>query len=126
MKKGDIIIGLSVIIIMLILGIGYKLYINSIGTERYVNIYVDRELYKSVKLTDETDEKIMVETEYGYNLVYIHDNGVEVIDADCPNKDDVRQGFVSMPGIAIICVPHHLKIIIEGGEPKEPINDVRT
>ncbi len=117
MKKGDIIIGIIIIVIMVILGLGYKLYISSIGDELYVNIYIDQQLVESVRLTETIDKKIVIDNEYGYNLIHIHDNGVEVLEADCPSKDDVRQGFVSMPGIPIICVPHHLRIIIEGGEP---------
>jgi len=118
MKKGDLLIGLIALIIMAFLGIGYKLYINNMGTDRYVNIYVDNKLIHSVKLTDDVDMEIAITKEdygYGYNLIHIHNNGVEVEEADCPNKDDVRQGFVKMPGIPIICVPHHLKVIIEGG-----------
>ncbi|QVK18075.1 NusG domain II-containing protein [Mycoplasmatota bacterium] len=114
MKKGDLYIGLVAIIIMMIIGIGYKLYLSNIGNERYVNVYIDRKLVHSVKLTNSVDKKITINNDYGYNLIYIHDNGVEVIDADCPNKDDVRQGFVRMPGVPIICLPHHLKVVIEG------------
>lgn len=133
MKIGDLIIGLVAIIIMAILGIGYKLYMNSLGDDRYVSIYVDGEVRDSIKLTNSNDEIYTVltdkgkfieivkgkfiDTEYDYNVIHIHDGGVEVIEADCDNQDDVRQPFVKMPGIAIICVPHHLKVIIEGGDP---------
>lgn len=122
MKKGDFIIALVVIIMMAFVGIGYLIYINSMDNNRYVNIYVERKLYKSIKLDETVDLIIEITTEHGYNKIHIHDNGVEVIEADCPNKDDVRQGFVKMPGFPIICVPNRLKIIIED-KTAEPIND---
>ncbi len=134
MKKGDLIIGLFAIIIMAILGISYKIYINSLGTDRYVSIYVDGFVREKIKLTNSNEEYYtvltengkfieivygrLVDTEYDYNVIFIHNGGVEVLAADCENQDDVRQGFVKMPGIAIICVPHHLKVVIEGGEPE--------
>lgn len=113
-KKGDLIIFLVIIGIMLILGISYFIYVNSIGSDRYVNIYIEGKLYKSVKLEPDTDEIIIIDNEYGRNDIHIHNGGFQVIYADCPNQVDVRQGFVNMPGIAVICVPHKLKIVIEG------------
>lgn len=128
MKKGDLYIGLAALVIMALLGIGYWFYVNQMGSERYVNIYVNNQVVKSVKVTNDTDIKFTVITKDGefvkiddkpvdgmeYNIVRVHNNGFEVIDADCLNKDDVRQGFVKSPGIAVICVPHHLKVVIEG------------
>ena len=125
MKKGDILIFVIVIVIMAILGIGYYIYINSIGSERYVNIYVDGELYDSVKLVDDVDRLIVVDNEYGRNDIRIYNNGFQVIYADCKNQDDVRRGFVNMPGFAVICLPHHLKIVIEGNTSSE-IDDVSS
>jgi hypothetical protein len=117
MRKADfIIIGIAVVI-MAALGIGYKLYLNSIGDHRVVNIYVNSQLVQTIKLTEETNEDIIIDNEYGYNLVRIRNNGIQVIEADCPNQDDVRAGFVNSPGIPIVCLPHRLTVIIEGGEP---------
>jgi len=113
MRKGDLIIGVVVLVIMSILGVGYYFYINSMGDERYVNIYLENKLYHSIELTSETDEFITVESEYGINKIHIYNNGFEVIYADCPDKDDVREGFVNLPGYAVICLPNKLKIIIE-------------
>lgn len=125
MKKGDLIIAIVVIIMMAFIGIGYLIYVNSMDNNRYVNIYVDRKLYKSIQLDETVDLIVEVKTEYGYNKIHIHDNGVEVLDADCPNKDDVRQGFIKMPGIPIICVPNRLKIVIED-KTSAPQNDAWT
>lgn len=120
MKKGDLIIGLVIVGIMLLLGVGYLIYRNSLGDDLYVNIYIDNKLYKSVKLTPETDEIIIVDNNYGINKIHIHDNGFEVVYADCKSQDDVREGFVDLPGYAVICLPHHLKIIIEGNKTDGP------
>ena len=120
MKKGDLLIALVILLIMAALGIGYFVYRNSLGDELYVNIYIDNNLYKSIALNPEVDEKITIDNQYGINIIHIHDNGFEVIYANCPNQDDVRQGFVSMPGYSVICAPHHLRIIIEGNKMDGP------
>lgn len=120
MKKGDLIIALVILLIMVALGIGYFIYRNSLGNQLYVNIYIDNELYKSIELNNDTDEKITIDNKYGVNIIHIHDNGFEVIYADCLNQVDVRQGFVKMPGYSVICAPHHLRIIIEGNKMDGP------
>lgn len=57
---------------------------------------------------------IPVETKYGYNLVEIGDERVRVIEADCPDKIDVKQGYISRIGETIVCLPNHLVVEIKG------------
>lgn len=59
-------------------------------------------------------KQIPVKTEFGYNLIEIGDGKVRVIEADCPDKLDVKQGYIERPGEVIVCLPNKLVIEIKG------------
>ncbi|MGE5630421.1 MAG: NusG domain II-containing protein [Caulobacteraceae bacterium] len=109
MKKHDI------VIIALILALaGVFLMVNYIrstasGSVRAADVYVDGELYKSIPITKE-EKTVVVVTDYGKNTVKVHDDGVEIIDADCPDKLCTGFGFKTGVGDQIVCLPHHLYI----------------
>ncbi len=124
---------MSFIILFLLLGlfIFYKLSTNPDG-EKYVEIRIKNELIVAIKLTERTNTKILLLTkdnkyqEYkilkpdeslpenvsGYDLLYIYNNGVEVLDADCPLRIIVKQGFTKYANIPLICLPRSLVITI--------------
>lgn len=133
MKKGDLIIIVLGLVIMGGLLLGYRIVLNRLGDERYVQIvYKGKQIYYE-ELTAETHMEILIvegeiqqiidrkETPNSrfdlmnvkdYNIVKIYNKGIQVIDADCESKDDVRKGFTNRPYDAIICAPHFLKIEI--------------
>lgn len=142
MRKGDLYIVVIVLLVMGLLGLGYKLYLNSIGSERFVVIKVDGREEQRIKIMKDTDVVFTVLTEkgkfiridqgkstntiYDYNVIHIYNGGVEVAEADCANQVDVNVGFVKTPGKPIICVPHHLEVIIKGGKSSAPPIDAGT
>ncbi|WFA10425.1 NusG domain II-containing protein [Tissierella sp. Yu-01] len=85
--------------------------------EKYVSIQVNGEEIKRFifdsKLVGQT---IPIETKYGYNLIEIGDEQVRVIEADCPDKIDVKQGYISKIGETIVCLPNKLVVEIKGIE----------
>lgn len=88
--------------------------------EKYISIQVDGEEIKKIifdkKLIGKT---IPIKTEYGYNLIEIGDEKVRVIEADCPDKLDVKQGYISKAGEVIVCLPNRLVIEIKGANEKD-------
>lgn len=92
---------------------------NSVGNRdgKYISIQVNGEEVKQIifdkKLIGST---IPIETEFGYNLIEIGDERVRVIDADCPDQLDVKQGYISKTGEIIVCLPNRLVIEIKGME----------
>nr|WP_307759933.1 NusG domain II-containing protein [uncultured Peptostreptococcus sp.] len=117
MKKKDIILIISVIIIALGAILGNKI-LNSGKSDR-VEIYVDNKLYKELPINE--DKKIEINNGKGKNTVYIHDNGVEMLHANCPDKVCVRTGFVKKTGEGIVCLPHrvNIKIVSDNKDKKE-------
>lgn len=116
MKKVDIIIGTIIIIIAVgILGVGsYRSnVIKQNSNQLYVDIYVEGTLYKSVPLYNNEDT-IEIETEHGRNVVKVHDDGVEMTEADCFDSICVKSGFKKNVGEIIVCLPHKVVVEISG------------
>lgn len=116
LTKGDKLL-IVLIILISFSSMGYiKLQALS-NDEKYVSIQVNGEEVKRFifdsKLIGKT---IPIETKYGYNLIEIGDEQVRVIEADCPDKIDVKQGYISKIGETIVCLPNKLVIEIKGIE----------
>lgn len=90
---------------------------------KYISVQVDGEEIKKIiydkKIIGQT---IPIKTEYGYNLLEIGDERVRVIEADCPDKIDVKQGYISDIGETIVCLPHRLVIEIKGMDKNSQID----
>ena len=122
LTKGDKYLIILIIIISLI----SLIYIRHSAfnvEEKYVSIQVDGKEIKRIFFDKNMIGKtIPIETEFGYNLIEIDDERVRVIEADCPDKLDVKQGYISKTGEVIICVPNKLVIEIKGIEDKRDVD----
>lgn len=114
MTKGDKIL----VLIIIILSLSSMVLINRQAfsdNEKYVSIQVNgKELKKIIFDTKLIGTTIPIETEYGYNLVEIGEEQVRVIEADCPDKIDVKQGYISRIGETIVCLPNRMVVEIKG------------
>ncbi|MCM1024835.1 MAG: NusG domain II-containing protein [Roseburia sp.] len=75
-------------------------------------IYQDGKLLTRISL-DEVPESYtftITGTKGGENQVEVRPGGIGIVSADCPDGLCVRQGFLSAPGIPIVCLPHRLVI----------------
>lgn len=122
LTKGDKYLMVFIVIISLVSLIYVK---NSAFNykEKYISIQIDGEEIKKIifdkKLVGKT---IPIKTEYGYNLIEIGDEEVRVIEADCPDKLDVKQGYISKTGEVIVCLPNRLVIEIKGVDDERDID----
>ncbi len=88
--------------------------------EKYVSIQIDGEEIKQIIFDKKIIGKtIPIRTKFGYNLIEIGDGKIRVIEADCPDKIDVKQGYISEPNEMIVCLPNRLVIEIIGEEDGE-------
>lgn len=121
MKKKDFIL-IFVVLIVIVSTFGINYFVNTKSGEN-IEIYVDNKLYKTYSIDDE--EKLKIESEDGYNIVKIHDHGVEIIEASCPDKVCVNSGFITKPSESIVCLPNkvHIKITThnDNNENKEDV-----
>ncbi|MBS4538877.1 NusG domain II-containing protein [Clostridium sp. D2Q-11] len=122
MKKLD---GIIIIVVLLVSLLGF-LYLqygrdNDFNNKK-AEIYIDGELYNSYELTEDIDEEVVINTELGTNIIKLYNNGVNIIDADCPDKYCVSDGFINEPGEMLVCLPN--KVVVEiKGEKESTIDD---
>lgn len=122
MTKGDkVLVGIVVILTLLSLGfIKRQAFSNE---NKFISIQVNGEQVKKIIFDKNIiGKQIAIESKYGYNLIEIGDEKVRVIEANCPDKIDVKQGFISKIGESIICLPNRMVIEIKGMEKDEQID----
>lgn len=125
MKRLDKIIVASFVIIAIVLGITFKFAFNKNYDNKYVEIYVKGQLYKKVSIKDNKfKEEIDIKTDLGENIVQIENGGVRIIDADCPDKVCVKDGFKDKVGSVLVCLPHKVVIQIKGQNDQNKANEV--
>ncbi len=122
MKKKDLIL-IFVVILVIGLTFGINYFVNTKSGEN-IEIYVDNKLYKTYSIDDE--EEIKIENKKGYNIVKIHDHGVEITDASCPDRVCIHSGFITKPSESIVCLPNkvHIKITTDDNYNHENEEDV--
>ena len=122
MTKGDKLL----IVFVLILSLASMGYIRKQGMsnkDKYVSIQVNgKEIKKIIFDPIIVGNTIPIETEYGYNLIEIGDNEIRVIEADCPDKIDVKQGYISRIGETIVCLPNKMVVEIKGVDDADGID----
>ena len=107
--KGDKILIFSIFILAISIFISFQVYGFS-GDRIFAIIEVDGKIYQRVSLGENGPK---LEIKVLENTVEIDRNRVRMSYADCPDKDCVRQGWISRPGQMIVCLPNRLIIKIE-------------
>lgn len=91
------------------------------GSNLVANVTVDGKLFKTVKLTKE-EQTIDVRSEHGYNILKVHDYGIEMFDADCPDKVCLSFGLITRPKQTIVCLPHRVLVEIASVSGEEEVD----
>jgi len=112
--KNDLILILVIFIVALIM-----LFFISFSSKNgeIVVITVDGNVYATYDLS--IDEKVVIKTDEGSNVLIIKDNKCYLEEADCPDKLCVKQGEIYKSGQSIICLPHRVVISVESKEETE-------
>ena len=76
----------------------------------YIEITVNEKSLGIFSLSEEVKIPITDENGYVGNTLEITGGRVHMIEADCPDKSCVRQGFINKNGQTIICLPHRVVI----------------
>lgn len=114
MTKGDKVLIVFVILLAMVSTLFIRRQAFS-STGKYISVQVNgKEIKKIIFDRKIIGNTIPVQTEYGYNLIEIGDEKVRVIEADCPDKIDVKQGYISRIGETIVCLPNKMVVEIKG------------
>ena len=110
MTKGDKLLIVFVIILALLSTLFIRRQAFS-SSGKYISVQVNGQEVKQIIFDPEIiGNKIPIETD----LIEIGDERVRVIEADCPDKIDVKQGYISRIGETIVCLPNRMVIEIKG------------
>lgn len=108
----------ALIILITIVSLSSMFYVKKIATnkgEKYISIEVNGKEYKKITFINDAKKRYLdINTEYGYNKLEIHKGKVRVIEADCPDELDVKQGFIENIGQVIVCLPNRVVVEIKG------------
>ncbi len=116
LTKGDKLL-IILVIVLSFSAMGYIRLQAFSKNEKYISIQVSGDEVKRIILDSKLlGEKIPIESQYGYNLIELGEDKVRVIEADCPDKIDVKQGWISGIGETIVCLPNRMVIEIKGIE----------
>ena len=117
MRKKDFIL-IFVVSLIIAGAFGVNYFVNTKNLDS-IEIYMDNKLYKTYDINDK--EEIKIKSQEGYNIVKIHDKGVEIIEASCPDKVCIHQGFITKSSESIVCLPNkvHIKITTEDNHESE-------
>ncbi|MBE6067576.1 MAG: NusG domain II-containing protein [Clostridium lundense] len=118
MKKGDKILFVIVIAVLLIMSAGtyaYKLAFK--GKDKIAVIKADGKVVKTINLSKlKGTEKFDIKEGDHFNTIVVEKDKISIIDADCPDKVCIKTGWISDAGESIVCLPNKLIVSIEGGE----------
>lgn len=111
LKKGDIIVFLSLVLIILI---WFLLPLFSSG-EATVRIHVDGEVYKEYLLSDLQDQEII---SVNGCRIRVSSDGAEFLSSDCPDGLCVKRGLFGTVGDVMACIPNSVTVEVRGSETK--------
>lgn len=118
MTRADRIL-IGFLVIAALAGIVYPIYaMRTGGGASQVIISVDGKAVRTVKL-DGHHETIRVEGVDGYDIIEIRDNKVRIIEADCPDKLCIKQGWIAWAPQQIVCLPNRLVVKIVNEQTKD-------
>ncbi|MCB2296939.1 NusG domain II-containing protein [Clostridium tagluense] len=117
MKKGDKIVGIVLLFIVVIAVGVVSIYKTSIkGSENIAVIKREGKVIKTIDLSKivKPQDFTFKTTNGHFNTISVKHNSISIKDADCPHKECVKSGWISKPGEMIVCLPFKLIINING------------
>ena len=104
LKKGDIFLFLTILIILLIWLIGLLM-----SSPCKAVIYIDGTVYESIELSTVTESYVI---EVNGTSVQVEKGRIGFIFSDCPDNTCIKSGFLSKSGQTAACVPNGVVITL--------------
>ncbi len=121
-KKWDIILIVALLVLSwLPEGIAFVTGANLLQGGTVAVVQVHGKVYKEIPLSEHHGtDTFTIHTDEGYNKVVVQDQTIGIVEADCPDKICVQEGFISNPGETTVCLPHKVMIEIRSTATEEP------
>lgn len=114
-KKPFRLADLIIVAALLILSVSLLIFIPK-NKGAYIEVYVDNKLVLTHPLNSDMETKIYTGNGEHYNKIKIENGYVCITDADCSDKICIHTGKTNTKNKPIICLPHNLKIVINGAD----------
>ncbi|GBG97157.1 NusG domain II-containing protein [Lactococcus termiticola] len=86
----------------------------------FAQVRVDGKVLKTLNLKQ--DQTWTYADNGEQNIIEVKDKKVHVREANCPDKLDVRQGWISKVDQSIVCLPHQLVVEVISGDKQEGVD----
>jgi hypothetical protein len=117
LKKGDLIL-IAAIVLLTAAGFAVPALYGGGEGHRIAVIKQDNRVIERIDLDNVTDaRRIYVKGAYT-DVILVEKGRIRFEEADCPNLDCVRTGWISKKGAYAICLPNRTSIRIEGDSDK--------
>lgn len=116
MKKNDLILLITVILVSAALFAGYRLFFYQSGDS--VSVMVDGKVYQKLPLNTDTALDIPGAAG-GTNHLEIKNGTASITDADCPDKLCVHQKKIKNQGESLVCLPHKVTVLVSSHREQE-------
>ncbi|MCF6096588.1 NusG domain II-containing protein [Thermovorax subterraneus] len=124
LTKGDKILIATVILVAFVIFTGFQIY-GFTGGKTYAVIEINGKEYQKISLgKDGPKMQLKVAGFIGDVVLEIDRDKVRVVASDCPDKDCVRQGWVSKPGQTLVCLPNRVVVKIQNTESTNEVDGV--
>jgi len=125
MKRGDVLL-ISIVLVAALAFLAPRWFSGNndkagTGKNLVANVTVDGKQFRTIQLTKE-EQTIEIRTDRGYNILKVHDYGIEMYDADCPDKVCLGFGFITRPKQTIVCLPHRVLVEIAGTSGEDEVD----
>ena len=89
-------------------------FYSTAGNGTFAVIKHDGKVIKTIDLSSVSQPyEIEIESDGGYNIIYVEHGRISVKDANCPDKLCVKQGFIENGAYPIVCLPHRVTVSIK-------------
>ena len=122
MTKWDKIV--TLIVLLISISLFFIINIKNLNQgNKYISVQINGKEYKQITFEKSNKQRIYpITSKFGKNVIEVENDRVRVIEADCPDKLDVKQGYIKNIGEIIVCVPNRFVIEIKGKNNKDNID----
>ncbi len=115
LKKGDALIGIVLVSLVLVSFGGLKAYKHFFGSSGHIAVIIqDGRVLRSMNLdSDLVAETIKVDGKYKH-LIIVEPGRIRFSEADCPGRICVRTGWLEEAGDTAVCIPDKIIIKVRG------------
>ncbi|SDD65985.1 NusG domain II-containing protein [Sporomusa acidovorans] len=124
MTRADKVLVVLVLLIAIV-GIGLNMSIVAAGGEQKAEIWVEGTLYKTVPLKEGYKQEIRIGGDSHYDIIEVQHTRIRVREADCPNQDCIKMGWIQHAPQQIVCLPYRIVIKIVSSAPVDTDTIVR-